>query len=963
MFLSDCKLSVKASVALWLLAASPLTTTVAMAANENKNESNASLLGVVKGRVTDDSHQILPGAAIIVEGLNTGTTADVNGFYTLSNLRPGDYTLKISYVGYAPREVKVHIAGSNTLERDITLSEGQALKEVTVVGAFAGERRALQMQKSTMGVTNVVSAEQVGRFPDSNIGDALKRINGVNVQYDQGEARFGQVRGTAADLTSVTVNGDRMPSAEGDTRNVQLDLIPADMIQTIELHKVITSDLDGDAIGGEINLVTKSTPNHRVLNATLGTGYNWISEKMGKTLGFTYGDRFFNKKLGMMFAASYQYNPGGSDNTEFEYVKTKKGGIALDKAELRQYYVTRERQSYSAAFDYKFNVNNVISLKGIYNRRNDWENRYRIDYKKLSSNATKQSLVYQTKAGKNGKNARLERQQTFQFSLDGKHQIGILGIDWAGSISQAKEERPEERYIGIKYADKKKGFDLASNIKDAGERQPYLDPDFALPTDDYEQKNWKLDEFNYSNRTITEDEYKVHLYFKLPLGNGGECGRLKFGVKNSAKIKDREGHQFEYSDVDELAKDWTSHMVPQVRSGFMPDAPYPTGSYFVDKHYLGNFDFSKYKGYEVNEEQAANYRAHENIFASFIRYDVDLMKNMGLTVGLRMEKTHLRYGGNLWKVPNEDADNYNDGQGFINPTGNVKNDYTNWLPSVLWKYSPVKDLNLRASFTETLSRPKYSDLVPNISYNTADEEASIGNPELKPVRSFNYDLSAEYYFPSVGLISAGVFFKDLRDVNVDEVWRNTDATNVNGMNIPADYLVTRPSNAYDARIFGAEFAFERDFGFIAPALKCIGFYGTYTYSHSKTRNYKFAYRQVADGEKINMQGTPEHTANASLYFKKWGVNMRLSYNYAASFLDEMGEVAELDRYYDHTNYLDLNASYTFPVAKDSHSKCTVFAEATNLLNQPLRYYQGHRNRTMQVEYYGVRFNCGVKFNL
>ena len=81
-----------------------------------------------------------------------------------------------------------------------------------------------------------MSADQVGKFPDSNIGDALKRINGINVQYDQGEARFGQVRGTSADLTSVTVNGNRMPSAEGDTRNVQLDLIPADMIQTIEVN-------------------------------------------------------------------------------------------------------------------------------------------------------------------------------------------------------------------------------------------------------------------------------------------------------------------------------------------------------------------------------------------------------------------------------------------------------------------------------------------------------------------------------------------------------------------------------------------------------------------------------------------------------------------------------------------------------------------------------------------------------
>ena len=115
-------------------------------------------------------------------------------------------------------------------------------------------------QVGYFSINCAVSADQVGKFPDSNIGDALKRINGINVQYDQGEARFGQVRGTSADLSSVTINGNRLPSAEGDTRNVQLDLIPADMVQTIEVNKVVTSDMDGDAIGGSINLVTKSTP-------------------------------------------------------------------------------------------------------------------------------------------------------------------------------------------------------------------------------------------------------------------------------------------------------------------------------------------------------------------------------------------------------------------------------------------------------------------------------------------------------------------------------------------------------------------------------------------------------------------------------------------------------------------------------------------------------------------------------
>ena len=216
--------------------------------------------GTVRGRIIDATKQTLPGASIYIEKLHTGVTSDVNGFYTFSNLDPGTYTVKVSYVGYSPVELKITIPAGRTLEKDVVLNEGVELQEVVVGGAFQGQRRAINSQKNNMGITNVVSADQVGKFPDSNIGDALKRISGINVQYDQGEARFGQVRGTSADLSSVTINGNRVPSAEGDTRNVQLDLIPADMIQTIEVNKVVTADMDGDAIGGSINLVTKNSP-------------------------------------------------------------------------------------------------------------------------------------------------------------------------------------------------------------------------------------------------------------------------------------------------------------------------------------------------------------------------------------------------------------------------------------------------------------------------------------------------------------------------------------------------------------------------------------------------------------------------------------------------------------------------------------------------------------------------------
>ena len=915
----------------------------AMAAEETL-ENNS---GLVTGQITDAEKQILPGASIIVEGMHAGVTSDINGFYTIANLKPGTYTLKVSYVGYSPKEMTVTIANGKVLTRDVVLDEGAELKEVEVLGAFSGQRKAFQMQKAAMGVTNVVSADQVGKFPDSNIGDALKRINGINVQYDQGEARFGQVRGTSADLTSVTVNGNRLPSAEGDTRNVQLDLIPADMIQTIEVNKVVTSDMDGDAIGGEVNLVTKSTPSHRILNFTAGTGYTWISEKPQLNLGATWGQRFFNDKFGVMASASYQYAPGGSDNTEFEYVE-KDGKVVLNEAQVRQYYVTRERQSYSLGLDYRFSPLHKISFKGIYNRRNDWENRYRISYKKLASDPSSQSVVIQTKAGSdNNKDARLERQQTMDFTLDGEHQFGRLNVDWASSFSRATEDRPNERYIGWKL----KGsddLDFGAAMEDAGKEQPYCS--LAIPS--FDEGKWKLDEFTNSDQSISENEIKERINFSLPLVSGKFGNTLRFGYKYTNKHKKRNTEYYDYTDAaDKYLSDWKDNLSTQVRSSFMPGSQYPIGTQFVSKGYLGNMNFDKADGQELLEEEAGNYKATEQIHAAYLRLDQRLGAKLTATAGLRMESTRLKTSGVNYMVDEEEEES-------LTPTGEFRNNYTNWLPSLLLKYTPDDNSNVRFSITKTISRPKYSALVANKSFNLADQEATIGDPNIKPTEAWNFDLSADYYFKSIGMVSLGLYYKDIKNVNVETLGYYTGEE----LGLAGNgelFEVTQNMNAYDARVFGVEVAWQRDFGFIAPELRCLGFYGNYTYTHSTTRNYN-PRLGIEDGDDVKMAGSPEHTANASLYFEKNGVNVRLSYNFASDFIDMMNTGSrELDRYYDKVNYLDLNASYTW----GKNTKFTVYAEANNLLNQPLRYYQGESKRTMQVEYYGVKVNAGIKISL
>ena len=892
--------------------------------------------GTVRGRIVDGSKQILPGASIYIDKLHTGVTSDINGFYTLPNLDPGTYTLKVSYVGYDPVLINITIPEGKTLEKDVVMKEGVELQEVVIGGALQGQNRAINAQKSNLGITNIVSADQVGKFPDSNIGDALKRISGINVQYDQGEARFGQVRGTSADLSSVTINGNRVPSAEGDTRNVQLDLIPADMVQTIEVNKVITPDMDADAIGGSINLVTKNSPYKRIISATAGSGWNKVSEKAQTNLGFTYGDKFFNDKLGLIVSASYQYAPSGSDNTEFEWKQTDAGELYLKNYEIRQYYVTRERQSYSAALNWDITSNHKLFFKGIFNNRNDWENRYRTTLKDLNKKSVDNTadVRIQTKGGTpDNKNARLEQQRTMDFTLGGEHLLGKVSVDWNVSYAKASEERPNERYID--YVLKKEKF--TPDLSDL--RKPYYSPQsgYKMTLDN----TFSLKEVTEEQEDIQEKDFKLNLNLELPLRKGEFGNKLKFGGKLVAKSKDKEKDHYGYEPLNEDGFDSSSftNIVSQNRDGFMPGDKYKAGS-FISKDYLGNLDLnnsSLFKKTQNLDEIAVGFNAKETVTAGYLRFDQNLGKKWKMMAGVRLENTHIKYSGM----------NYDANKDELTHTAESKKSYLNVLPSLLVKYDANDELKVRASFTNTISRPKYSALIPNVNI-TKDDEISMGNPDLDATISYNLYLSADYYFKSIGLVSAGVFYKRINDFIVDQ--RISDYV----YNGETYQKFTQPKNAGNADLLGVELGYQRDFGFIAPALKHFGFYGNYTYTYTRVSDFNFEGRENESG--LRLPGSPKNTANASLYYERSGLNVRLSYNYASAFIDEMGKTKFEDRYYDAVNYLDLNASYTFA------KHYTFYVEANNLLNQPLRYYQGSKDLTAQVEYYGVKMNAGFKIN-
>lgn len=355
---------------------------------------------------------------------------------------------------------------------------------------------------------------------------------------------------------------------------------------------------------------------------------------------------------------------------------------------------------------------------------------------------------------------------------------------------------------------------------------------------DGERGKWKVKELTESNQEIYEKDLKFKVDFELPADKRHLWQQP--AVRSKVRLQDqRPQHPSAMITADTYKdtfdKDYMNNLTSQIRDGYMPGDQYkPTD--FVSKEYLGSLDLSSMEGEQVLEESSGNYHARENVTSAFFRFDQNLGKKIKMMAGLRMEATHIKYNGWNWNVADD-----KDETETLEPTGNHKNSYVNWLPSLLFKYDVNDDLKLRASFTETLSRPKYSALIPCVNINRSDNELVMGNSDLTPTISYNLDLSADYYFKSVGLISAGIFYKKINDFIVDQVIG--DYTYQNN-----EYKkFTQPKNAGDADLLGVELAYQRDFGFIAPALKCIGFYGTYTYTHTQVNNFNFEGRENEKG--------------------------------------------------------------------------------------------------------------------
>ena len=609
--------------------------------------------GVVSGRITDvGTGGYLPGANVMLEGTAFGAASDRTGEYRIANVPPGSYTLNVTYIGYEDFSAGITVSVEEVTQDFQLQATYIELGEVVVQGLRQGQIKALNIQKTAANIMNVVAREQMERFPDLNTAEVLQRVVGATITRDQGEGRYILLRGTEERLNAVSVNGERIASPSTSKRYVELDVISTNQIASIEVTKALTPDMDGDAIGGSVNIVTRSALDYdkRVIKVSGGTGY---SDLMGTPLfqgDFTFADRFgANKNIGLTISGNYYNSPRGSDNIEMDWggeEDTSGADIdwALQTLELRDYIVRRDRFGVSSSLDYRLSEDHQVYVRGMFNRRNDWELRRRLRVRPEKGdylNATGTSIA-EAALERNLKD-RLEEQQILSIAGGGQHRFGLLDLDYTLSYSFASEDKPDQT---------DPDFELD---EDADLTLDLSDPDLPKYTItnlesgyEHDAANWVFDGLAYEEKRTEGKDLMGSLNLKYPFVFGSFTGEAKVGGKYHMTSKERNNFIWEYGwEGDDVFL--TQFLADDEDENFL-DGEYRVGpSADTDTQrdfFAANRDVLLEGEKDWEGSLGDSYEAAENIIAYYGMTTLNLNKLM-ILAGFRHEITNIDYTGNV----------------------------------------------------------------------------------------------------------------------------------------------------------------------------------------------------------------------------------------------------------------------------------------------------------------------------
>ncbi|MFC3051343.1 TonB-dependent receptor [Kordiimonas pumila] len=931
----------------------------------------------LSGRVSDTADSLaLEGALVRIQELNRRTSTAADGSFYFSGIPAGDYTVIINYIGSDPitRTVTVTEAGARL---DVAYGAHADVDEIIVVKGLRGSlNSSLSKQRAADNVSNFLSADSAGNFPDQNVSEAVRRIVGLSVENDQGEGRYVVIRGLDPNLSSSSVGGVRLPSPEGGDRKVALDVIPSELLETVEVTKSLTPDMDADAIGGNVDIKTLSGFDRDGLfvKAKIEGGYNRQQEEWSPKVGLTIANKF-SDKFAVAGSISYYDRKFGTDNKEIDGgwideddEDQEINGLIPEELELRDYVVERKRFGAALNLDYRPSDSTDLYLRTLYSDFKDSELRNRMEMKfdegefDLDRSDVDGGYVYVDgiEADRDLKD-RIETQKILSISGGGETRFDSFTATYSISYAKAQEAEPDRLDTSFAGEDFNSGVDFTNLLFP---RSIFKNSDDLAALQDL--SNYEVDSFEYSDN-ITEDE---QIAFKLDIAKdmywGDNPVLIKWGAK--ARLRDK------FRDNTFLAYD--GDLGDVTLNDFSTAIDYPIdlalGNGGIDGVALRDYYAANRSSFELNEldtligSKAVDYDAEEDIYASYIMGRID-MGGLRITGGVRYEYTDFKTTSNFVQVGevvvvDGNGDPVLDGDGDpetddISSVTEVSGaqDYSHWLPSLNLRYEAREDLVLRAAYFRSVVRPNIDDVVPTGEIEFEEEldggeivrttEGTIGNENLVPMTAHNFDVSVEWYPNNDAVLSVGAFYKDISNFVID---RTVEDVTVNGVFFNE---VVRPYNGDKATIKGIEVNYQQALTFLPGLLNGLIVGVNYTYVDSNaTVDLGDEIREIA------LPKTSKHVANLVLGYEKGPITLRAAMTYRDAYLDELNAAGFGDRYaLSHTQW-DFSASY------DILENVKLYGEVSNANDEPFRAV--HRTEDgdylMQHEQYDWTANMGVK---
>nr|WP_295867448.1 TonB-dependent receptor [uncultured Chitinophaga sp.] len=896
----------------------------------------------------------LPSATIVIDG--AGTQTDLSGVFNITLRKTGKVTLKINYVGFAVKIIEVDVQpGLNQLGAIMMEPANDVLGEVVVKGASAGSQiRAISIKKNAPGIMEVLAADAIGKLPDRNAAEAVQRIQGVSIERDQGEGRYVSVRGTPIQWSATLLNGNRLPTASLDytDRRIQMDIFPSELIEYVQLSKAITPDMEGDAIGGSVNFITRAAPLSRMLRINAAGGYGDQARKGSYNASIVYGDRLLKGKLGFVVSAVIWDRTSAQDryNMNYDFANPNvKQSYSITDLQLRDYIAHRKTTGLNAGLEYKFNDRHKVQFRGIYSSFLDGQN------------------VRETYFYFNNKNATITDRASNYFTdlysgeLSGQSVFsGKLTLDWAASMDKSRFRFKDPGYYPMAT------FQQAVTYEGlAADGKKYLAMD--APDGKGDVIDAVLPHIS-ANTPITADAMKLSQVIMLRATNWEENKRFSFNLKYtpSEKLLLKFGGKFIHKDkvVQSPYNIYIAGMqgaAPSMASlgtepfpyngSFLSEIHAPYNNVIIDQMALGNLQslvtpegISQHKLYPFQVDSATNasgatkyFSGVENVYALYVMGEYKVSDKLTLTGGIRNEYNKVTFNGS--KVNGKQV-----------TTLTQDNSYNAFLPMLHVKYQLTEKDILRAAYTRSFARADFNNLNPGTTQDDANKLITRGNAALKPTFANNFDLMAEHYFGGIGMVNVGAFYKKLTDL----VYTNQSSENINGI----QYTVSEPQNLQGAWLAGVEAGFVKRFTGLPGFWRGFGVDINYTYTDSRVKIPRFVNNEkVEDNSVIPKQA--KHIFNASLLYEYGKVMTRIADNYKGKYLDVIRQAAGPDHYrwYAENFTVDFSASYALT------PKIRTFLELNNITNAPVRYYHGTFDRVEQAEWYSLRGQIGVSVKI